>query len=100
MKAYEAFHSVTTATLKSTVGLALAHFKGNCKFILCSFRQLIFKLITSTAEQYEESYTVYESALNWLAANDQEKAFILIAMAAMVYKFQGEADAKTLLFQW
>lgn len=28
VKAYEAFHLVTTATLKSTVGLALAHFKG------------------------------------------------------------------------
>lgn len=53
-----------------------------------------------TAEQYEESYAVYESALNWLASNDREKAYILIAMAAMVYKFQGEADAKTLLFQW
>ncbi|KAJ6641678.1 Tetratricopeptide repeat protein 37 [Pseudolycoriella hygida] len=78
LEAYEAFHSVTSATLKSTVGLALAHFK---------------------AEQYEESYAVYDSALNWLAANDQDKAFILIAMAAMVYKFQGEADAKTLLFQ-
>ncbi|XP_037044257.1 tetratricopeptide repeat protein 37 [Bradysia coprophila] len=78
VKAYEAFHAVATATLKSTVGLALAHFK---------------------AEQYEESYAVYESALNWLASSDQEKAYILIAMAAMVYKFQGEADAKTLLFQ-
>lgn len=28
VKAYEAFHAVAAATLKSTVGLALAHFKG------------------------------------------------------------------------
>lgn len=49
---------------------------------------------------YEESYATYQSALEWLASNDQEKASVLVSMSAMVYAFQGEDDAKTLLFQW
>lgn len=43
---------------------------------------------------------MYESALNLLASSDSDKAMILVAMSAMVYTFQGETDAKSLLFQW
>lgn len=79
LEAVEAFNGVTEATFRSTIGLAYAHFK---------------------AKQYENSYSVYESALEWLATNDREKALILVAMSSMVYAFQGESDAKTVLFQW
>ncbi|KFB44720.1 AGAP003279-PA-like protein [Anopheles sinensis] len=51
------------------------------------------------AAQYEQSYAEYEQALNYLAQTDLEKAYVLIAMSAMVYAFQGEGDAKTILFQ-
>ncbi|XP_058454804.1 tetratricopeptide repeat protein 37 isoform X2 [Malaya genurostris] len=78
VEAVECYQQVGEATYEATVGKALAHFK---------------------AGQYEESYAEYESALNWLATSDLEKANVLIAMSAMVYAFQGEADAKTILFQ-
>lgn len=78
-EAVECFQQVSEATYQATVGKALAYFK---------------------AGQYQESYAEYESALNWLATSDLEKAYVLIAMSAMVYAFQGEADAKTILFQW
>lgn len=61
---------------------------------------MFFFFISTPAKQYQESYSVYESALNWLASSDAEKAMILVAMSAMVYTFQGESDAKSLLFQW
>ncbi|XP_058821841.1 tetratricopeptide repeat protein 37 [Topomyia yanbarensis] len=77
-EAVECYQQVGEATYAATVGKALAYFK---------------------AGQYEESYAEYESALNWLATSDLEKAYVLIAMSAMVYVFQGEADAKTILFQ-
>ncbi|ETN60838.1 tetratricopeptide repeat protein 37 [Anopheles darlingi] len=51
------------------------------------------------ATQYQQSYEEYEKALNYHAKTDLEKAYVLIAMSAMVYAFQGEADAKTILFQ-
>uniref|UniRef100_A0AAG5CT63 Tetratricopeptide repeat protein 37 n=1 Tax=Anopheles atroparvus TaxID=41427 RepID=A0AAG5CT63_ANOAO len=51
------------------------------------------------AAQYEQSYAEYEQGLNYLAQTDLERAYVLIAMSAMVYAFQGEADAKTILFQ-
>jgi hypothetical protein len=38
--------------------------------------------------------------VEWLAKNDEEKAVVLVAMAAMVYAFQGAEGAKTVLFQW
>lgn len=78
-KAIPAFRQISEASYKSTVGAALACFK---------------------AEEFEESYSIYTSALEWLAQTDVQKSSILIAMAAMVYTFQGENDAKTLLFQW
>lgn len=77
--AIKAFHDVTEATFRSTIGLAYAHFK---------------------AKQYENAYTSYENALEVLAKNDTEKSLILVAMASMVYTFQGEEDAKSVLYQW
>ncbi|XP_065092594.1 tetratricopeptide repeat protein 37 [Ochlerotatus camptorhynchus] len=78
VEAVECYQQVAEATYHATIGKALAFFK---------------------AGQYQESYAEYESALNWLATTDLEKAYVLIAMSAMVYAFQGEADAKTILFQ-
>ncbi|XP_055603206.1 tetratricopeptide repeat protein 37 [Uranotaenia lowii] len=77
-EAVDCFDRLNETTYHATVGKAYAYFK---------------------AGQYQESYAEYESALNWLATTDQEKAYALIAMSAMVYAFQGEADAKTILFQ-
>lgn len=79
LEAVQAFNDVTEATFRSTIGLAYSQFK---------------------AKQYENAYSVYESALEWLATNDRQKALILVAMSSMVYAFQGESDAKTVLFQW
>ncbi|XP_053691442.1 tetratricopeptide repeat protein 37 [Sabethes cyaneus] len=76
--AVECFQQLGEATYEAAVGKALAYFKSG---------------------QYEESYSEYESTLNWLANSDLEKAYVLIAMSAMVYAFQGESDAKTILFQ-
>lgn len=78
-KAAESFNAVASATYKSTIGLALSYFK---------------------ADQFQEAYSVYDSALQWLASNDAEKSMILIATSAIVYAFQGQKDAKNLLFQW
>lgn len=52
------------------------------------------------AEMHEESYETYESALEWLAPDDNNKSHVLVAMSTMAYMFQGPDDAKTLLFQW
>lgn len=78
-KAVQAFHDVAEATFRSTIGLAYSHFK---------------------AKQYEESYAVYENALELLANNDTEKSLILVALSSMVYAFQGDNEAKAVLFQW
>lgn len=79
LDAINAFHDVTEATFRSTIGLAYSHFK---------------------AKKYEIAYTSYESALEALANNDMEKSLILVALASMVYTFQGEEDAKLVLYQW
>lgn len=79
LEAVNIFNKVTEATFRSTIGLAYANYR---------------------AKQYENSYTVYESALEYLAKNDQEKALILVALASMVYAFQGDSDAKSVLYQW
>lgn len=79
LDAIKAFHGVTEATFRSTIGIAYAHFK---------------------AKQYESAYTSYESALEVLARDDTEKSLILVALASMVYTFQGEEDAKSVLYQW
>lgn len=46
------------------------------------------------------TYSIYQSALESLAQSDEERIEILTAMAALVYEFQGEDDAKTILMQW
>lgn len=79
LDAIKAFHDVTEATFRSTIGIAYAHFK---------------------AKQYESAYSSYESALEVLAKDDTEKSLILVALASMVYTFQGEDDAKSVLYQW
>lgn len=77
--AVKAFENVNEATFRSTIGLAHSHFK---------------------AENYESSYAVYESALEWLADNDTDKSLILVALSSMIYAFRGENDAKMALYQW
>ncbi|XP_035891257.1 tetratricopeptide repeat protein 37 [Anopheles stephensi] len=51
------------------------------------------------AAQYEQSYAEYEQCLHHLAQTDEQKAYVLIAMSAMVYAFHGQDAAKTVLFQ-
>lgn len=78
-EAQRVFHSVTEATFDTAIGLAVAH---------------------QQAGQFEDAYGVYESALQLLAQTDAQRSQTLVAMSAIVYKFQGEQDAKSLLFQW
>lgn len=78
-EAQRVFHTVTEATFDTAIGLAVAH---------------------QLAGQYEDAYGVYESALQLLAQTDGQRSQTLVAMSAIVYKFQGEQDAKSLLFQW
>ncbi|KNC22993.1 hypothetical protein FF38_07937 [Lucilia cuprina] len=78
-EAINAFNKVTQASFKPIIGLALAYFK---------------------AGQHQESYSVYSSVLKSVAGVEDDKAArILVAMASMVYAFQGEADTKTILYQ-
>lgn len=79
IEAVKAFENVSEATFNSTIGLAHSHFK---------------------AKQYENSYAVYEQALELLAKSNTEKLYILVALSSMVYAFHGETDAKSVLFQW
>lgn len=80
IEAINAFNKVTHASFKPIIGLALAYFK---------------------AGQHQESYSVYSSVLKSVAGIEDDKAArILVAMASMVYAFQGEADTKTILYQW
>uniref|UniRef100_A0A182MW67 Tetratricopeptide repeat protein 37 n=1 Tax=Anopheles culicifacies TaxID=139723 RepID=A0A182MW67_9DIPT len=51
------------------------------------------------AAQYEQSYAEYNQCLANFAVTTEEKAYVLIAMAAMVYAFCGMEQAKTLLFE-
>lgn len=53
-----------------------------------------------SAKDYKVTYAIYESALETLAQTDEERIEILTAMAALVYEFQGEEDAKMILMQW
>ncbi|XP_055859258.1 tetratricopeptide repeat protein 37 [Episyrphus balteatus] len=78
-EAIDAFNSVTEASFKPIVGLALAYFR---------------------AGQHQEAYSVYNSILKSVAGSEEDKAaMILVAMASMVYSSQGEADTKTILYQ-
>ncbi|XP_059057141.1 superkiller complex protein 3 [Achroia grisella] len=76
-EAIKSYKAITEASLDSTCGLALALFKK---------------------ASYEECYSVYDTALNWLSNEDSEKADLLVAMAGIMYKFKGLDDAKTIVF--
>lgn len=79
-QAVSALNTVAHATFKPIIGLALAYFRSR---------------------HLQESYSIYNSVLSSVVGNDDEKAApILVAMASMVYEFQGETDTKTLLYQW
>ncbi|XP_021181174.3 superkiller complex protein 3 [Helicoverpa armigera] len=76
-EAIKIFKAITEASFDSTTSLALALYKKGL---------------------YEESYSVYDTALHWLSNEDSEKADLLVAMAGIVYMYKGADDAKTLLF--
>lgn len=76
-EAIRVYKAITEASFNSTSGLALALFKKGL---------------------YEESYSAYDTALNWLSNDDDEKADLLVAMSGIIYMFKGADDAKTLLF--
>lgn len=76
--AVQTFSNVSTATFRSTIGLAQSFFK---------------------VKQYESSYSVYGNALELLANSAKEKSMIFVALSSMIYAFQGENDAKTVLLQ-
>ncbi|XP_075969671.1 tetratricopeptide repeat protein 37 [Anticarsia gemmatalis] len=76
-EAIKIYKAITEASFNSTSGLALALYKKGL---------------------YEESYAVYDTALQWLSNDDSEKADLLVGMAGIVYMFKGADDAKTLLF--
>jgi superkiller protein 3 len=77
-EAAKSFGDVKEATFVSTIGLALAFYKG---------------------KQFEECYEIYQKAIELMTTSDDEKAVVLVAMASMVYAFQGLDDAKMVLFQ-
>ncbi|KAG5677413.1 hypothetical protein PVAND_007171 [Polypedilum vanderplanki] len=77
-KASKAFSDIKEASFLSTVGLALAYYKD---------------------ANYQDCYETYQKAIEWLATNDEEKSTVLVAMASMIYAFQGVDDAKMVLFQ-
>jgi len=77
-EAVEKFKSISSPTLHSQSGLAMAHYRlGN----------------------FKNAYEAYESCLHWLADNDGLKSHILVAMGSLAYKVEGMQAAKTLLFQ-
>ncbi|XP_053625223.1 superkiller complex protein 3 [Plodia interpunctella] len=76
-EAIKTFKAITEASFDSTNGLALALYKRGL---------------------YEESYSVYDTALQWLSNDDEEQADMLVAMAGIMYIFKGAEDAKTILF--
>ncbi|XP_034246747.1 tetratricopeptide repeat protein 37 [Thrips palmi] len=77
-QAINTLQKVNAPTFASQSALALALFK---------------------AQKFEEAYETYNGALEWLAPDEETKAFILMAMAAMQYSFNQVDQCKTLLFQ-
>ncbi|EDW89451.1 tetratricopeptide repeat protein 37 [Drosophila yakuba] len=78
-QAAQALNTVAHATFKPVIGLAQAYYRSG---------------------QLQESYSIYNSVLSNVVGHDDDKAAaILVAMASMIYAFQGEADTKTLLYQ-
>uniref|UniRef100_A0A182RHW6 Tetratricopeptide repeat protein 37 n=1 Tax=Anopheles funestus TaxID=62324 RepID=A0A182RHW6_ANOFN len=51
------------------------------------------------AAQYEQSYAEYDQCLKHFAETNEEKAYVLIAISAMVYAFCGMDEAKTPIFE-
>lgn len=49
--------------------------------------------------QFEEAYNGYTAALHWLAPDDGHKSHVLVALAALQYKFTNTEEAKELLIQ-
>lgn len=96
--ASRAFLAVKEATFTSTVGLALAYYKGKNIYSIMSL--LLFKRLLFSASQYQSCYETYQKSLDWLAKSDEEKAVVLVAISAMIYAFQGVDGAKNVLFQW
>lgn len=76
--AAKTFGDVRVPSFMSSVGLALAFYKD---------------------KKFEACYETYQRAIEELTSSDGEKANVLVAMAAMVYAFQGLDDAKMVLFQ-
>lgn len=76
--ALETFKNITQFDFKSKIGLALSY---------------------SKAKDHETAYSMYASALECIVTNELQKSSILTAMSAILYLFQGEKGAKTLLFQ-
>jgi hypothetical protein len=62
--------------------------------------ELFLKFPNFTAGKLQECYETYQKAIEWLATSDKEKGNVLVAMAAMIYTFQGVEDAKMVLLQW
>ncbi|XP_017015128.2 superkiller complex protein 3 [Drosophila takahashii] len=78
-QAANALNTVAHATFKPIIGLAQAYYRSG---------------------QLQESYSIYNSVLSNVVGHDDDKAAtILVAMASMIYAYQGEADTKTLLYQ-
>ncbi|XP_017066147.1 tetratricopeptide repeat protein 37 [Drosophila eugracilis] len=78
-QAANALNTVAHASFKPIIGLAQAYYRSG---------------------QLQESYSIYNSVLSNVVGHDDDKAAtILVAMASMIYAFQGEADTKTLLYQ-
>ncbi|XP_076163728.1 superkiller complex protein 3 isoform X2 [Ptiloglossa arizonensis] len=78
-----------TEAIKLCQAVRKTNYNSQCHLALSLFK----------AAKYEESYAAYEAALHLCSNTDIEKAYILCAMAAIAYTFQGVDDAKTLLFQ-
>ncbi|XP_016930315.2 tetratricopeptide repeat protein 37 [Drosophila suzukii] len=78
-QAANALNTVAHASFKPIIGLAQAYYRSG---------------------QLQESYSIYNSVLSNVVGHDDDKAAtILVAMASMIYAYQGEADTKTLLYQ-
>ncbi|XP_054277686.1 tetratricopeptide repeat protein 37-like [Macrosteles quadrilineatus] len=76
--AVQVYRGIGKFDIHSQCGLSLALYKG---------------------KQYQEAYEAYEAALNWWAADDETKAHLHVALAAVVYKLAGPDKAKALLLQ-
>lgn len=79
----------TEDSIKALTQIHAASFEGQCVLASAYMR----------GGQLAEAYSTYQSALEWLAPDDAHKSHILVAMAGVVYTYQGHQDAKLLLMQ-